>query len=147
MTTGIKQKVTKDQWDNELDKVLDILDSTINVQFELTNGRPLCIVVEHWKDRRSDAQNRFMWPILRAIGKAAGEPDEERVKRHMLTEWAGERFTEVMGKRQQIYPRTSKFTTKQMVNFIEFCMATAANEYGVTPPMPPDWEQYARGAK
>jgi len=147
MSTGIRQKVTQDQWENERERVIDVLDNTMGVQFKLAKGRPVSIVVEHYKEIRTDAQNRFMWPLLRAIGNAAGESDEERVKRHMLTAWAGERYEVVMGVKQQVYPRTHKFTVKQMVNFCEFLRAEAANTYGITPPVPGDYLEWARGAK
>ena len=39
MATGIRQKVTKDAWDSEPERVIASLADTLRVQFELTQGR------------------------------------------------------------------------------------------------------------
>ena len=145
--TGIQQTITKQQWDDDQGQVMSSLGDTIDSLLELSKGEPLLAVIDIKPRKRTDAQNRFMWPLIRAIGNAAGEPDEERTKRHLLTEWAGERFIEVMGRKQQAYPRTSQFKPKQMANFIEWLQAYAVNEYGIRPPMPADYETYAREAR
>ncbi len=144
MTEGAALRVFSEY---DAGRVLASVQELIDHGLLVSKGRPVIVRVAPAENRRTGAQNRYMWPLLRAIGTAAGEPDDEKVKEEMLTRWAGERHETHMGRRRQVYPKTSAFTVAQMVNFIEFCRAEAANTYGITPPMERGYEDYAAGAR
>ena len=146
MGTGIKQKVTKDQWENDRKRIVDSLDDTMRVQFELAQGRPVTIIVEHWKETRSNEQNKYMWEMVTQIGRHLGSDDKRLTLDFLLDECFGQHYADVAGKQVMRRPRTSKFTKAQMVKFISWCIAWSDQNAGPVM-MAPEWEQYAREAK
>ena len=92
-------------------------------------------------EARSDAQNDFLWPLIRQIGKHLGQPNEEITKNWLLVECYGEHYEDIGGRRVQKFPRTSKMSKKQMTQFLEFVLAYAA-EHGVPLMAPPGLEEY-----
>ena len=115
--SGIKQRVTKDQWADGIDNVLDTLDSTVNIMFELSKGYPIEISVDIAKNRRSSEQNALMWTLVRQINRNQcwGVTDENA--KNILT---AEAFGSKQVNGHEVYVSTSSLKAEQMSKLIDW---------------------------
>lgn len=127
MSTGIKQKVTQDQWENEREWVVDTLDSTMGVQFRLNNGHPVDVIVEHHKAKRSLEQNDKMQAMIRHINKNQGWGISQTNAKNIIT---AECFGSKVVNGHEIYCSTSELSTQQMSRLIEW-MQRYCDENGI----------------
>jgi hypothetical protein len=92
-------------------------------------------VCEH-RERRSDAQNRYLWGVCYAeLHRATGQESEDWHE-YMLGECYGWETVEMMG-RKKLRPmrRSSKMDRKEFAEYVEFIQRRAA-EHGIFIPDP-----------
>ena len=92
-------------------------------------------VCEH-RERRSDAQNRYLWGVCYAeLHRATGQEAEDWHE-YMLGECYGWETVEMMG-RKKLRPmrRSSKMDRKEFAEYVEFIQRRAA-EHGIFIPDP-----------
>ena len=94
------------------------------------------------QERRTSAQNRFMWEMFTQIGRHENAT-KEAVHDFLLDECFGERYEEVAGKQVLRRPKTSKFTQHLLAQFLDWCLKWAAENSGPVM-MPADYEQWSR---
>ena len=110
----------------------------------LDSGHSKLVLAPH-QPRRTSAQNDFMWPMVRQIGQFIGEDSERATLNMLLVQKYGERFKPVRGKVVQVYPQTSKFTKKQMCEFLDWMEKFARVDLNCPLKVPDGYEEYARG--
>jgi len=90
-----------------------------------------CVAISAYRKRRSDQQNRYLWGVAyKALAEATGQPADDWHE-YMLGEMHGWEEYELFGKRK-IRPlqRSSKMTTMEFMDFVEFIQSRAA-EHGI----------------
>jgi len=92
-------------------------------------------VCEH-RERRSDAQNRYLWGVCYAELQRATGQEAEDWHEYMLGECYGWETVEMMG-RKKLRPmrRSSKMDRKEFAEYVEFIQRRAA-EHGIFIPDP-----------
>ena len=101
-------------------------------------GQAVDIVVKVHKDRRSDRQNRWWWGIavpLIAHELGYDRHEHEAVHYALVAKCFGVHHDPVM---QQEIPnvRSSQLTTAQFSELMEWAVRWAAQEHGITVPLP-----------
>ena len=94
------------------------------------------VTIGRYAKRRSDQQNRYLWGVAyKALQDATGQPAEDW-HTYMLGEHFGWEEIELFGKKK-IRPqrRSSKLTTMEFMDFVEFIQRRAA-ENGLYIPDP-----------
>jgi len=89
-----------------------------------------------YRKRRSDQQNRYLWGVAyKALKDATGQPADDWHE-YFLGEHFGWETVELFGKKK-IRPiqRSSKLTTMEFMDFVDFIQSRAA-EYGIYIPDP-----------
>lgn len=92
-------------------------------------------VAEH-KERRSDAQNRYLWGVAYAeLARATGQPAEDWHE-YFLGEHYGWGTVEMLGRRKlRPVRRSSRLTKAEFAEHVEFIQSRAA-EHGIYIPDP-----------
>ena len=100
------------------------------------------ITIKRSSEKRSIPQNDLMWMWLTCIERETGTPKDDIYiyyckKFLMKTIQVGERL-------ERIYNTSSKLNTEQMTEFLNRIQADAAQELGITLPLPEDrfFEQF-----
>ena len=97
----------------------------------LPMARKWKITVDLYRKTRSDQQNRYLWGVAyKELQDATGQPAEDWHD-YMLGEYLGWEEYELFGKKK-IRPmkRSSKMTTMEFCDFVEFIQSRAA-EHGI----------------
>ena len=142
---GRSIKITQHAWEDDQSRVINTVEDLIDGEISRTD-KNLRLYVEPWEDKRTDAQNRFMWPMVREIGQHVGASDQAMLN-HLLDARYGKRTEVVCGVEMRVYPKTSEFTKPIMVDFLEFCKGWAAQEHGLSVMMPKDYGLWASEAR
>lgn len=100
------------------------------------------ITIKRASEKRSIPQNDLMWMWLACIERETGTPKDDVYMYYckkflMKTIQVGERL-------ERIYTTSSKLNTEQMTEFLNRIQADAAQEFGITLPLPEDrfFEQF-----
>lgn len=100
------------------------------------------ITIKRASEKRSIPQNDLMWMWLSCIERETGTPKDDVYMYYckkflMKTIQVGERL-------ERIYTTSSKLNTEQMTEFLNRIQADAAQELGITLPLPEDrfFEQF-----
>ena len=107
----------------------------------LANGT-YSITVKKVQEKRSIAQNDLMWMWLTCIENETGTPKEEvymyYCKKFLM------RTIKIGERQERIYMTSSKLNSEQMTEFLNKIQADAAQELGITLPLPTDrfFEQF-----
>ena len=114
--------------------------------YQTHNNQPLLLTAEVPSKKRTDAQNRYLWPMLREIAKAvqerSGEPcTAEDMHDYFLTRFIGMQSRWVFGEEIKTLPKTSDMQVPQLSYFIDRCMEWAADReiYAMQPSDYQDW--------
>ena len=97
---------------------------------------PVLVTVEKLS-RRSNDQNALMWSIVSQIADAAGV-DKNDLHAHLLVMRYGWQQTEWAGQVIQRRPKSSRFSSEQMSDFIHWLLEFAADK-GVKITTPDVW--------
>jgi len=107
----------------------------------LSNGT-YTITVKRQNEKRSIAQNDLMWMWLTCIEHETGTPKDEvymyYCKKFLM------RTIKIGDRQERIYMTSSKLNSEQMTEFLNKIQADAAQELGITLPLPTDrfFEQF-----
>ena len=107
----------------------------------LANGT-YTITVKRQNEKRSIAQNDLMWMWLTCIEHETGTPKDEvymyYCKKFLM------RTIKIGDRQERIYMTSSKLNSEQMTEFLNKIQADAAQELGITLPLPTDrfFEQF-----
>lgn len=100
------------------------------------------ITIKRASEKRSIPQNDLMWMWLTCIERETGTPKDDVYMYYckkflMKTIQVGEKW-------ERIYTTSSKLNTEQMTEFLNRIQADAAQELGITLPLPEDrfFEQF-----
>lgn len=100
------------------------------------------ITIKRASEKRSIPQNDLMWMWMTCIERETGTPKDDVYMYYckkflMKTIQVGERW-------ERIYTTSSKLNTEQMTEFLNRIQADAAQELGITMPLPEDrfFEQF-----
>jgi hypothetical protein len=98
----------------------------------LSTEKAWSLVIEEYKPKRSENQNRYLWGVCYAeLLKVLPGWDAEDVHEYMLGEWSGWETIEGMGrKRLRPLRRSSKLNKQEFADFVAFVQKKAA-EHGV----------------
>ena len=99
---------------------------------------PVLVTVEKLS-RRSNDQNALMWSVVSQIADAAGV-DKNDLHAHLLVMRYGWQQTEWAGQVIQRRPKSSKFSSEQMSDFIHWLLEFAADK-GVKITTPDYWNE------
>ena len=115
-----------------------------------THTEPLVITAQTQDRKRTSAQNRYLWPMLRDIAKTLQErTGEEFTAEYMhdyfLTKFIGMQSRWVLGEEIKTLPKTSEMHVKQLSYFIDRCMEWAT-EKEIYPMQPADYQDWAANA-
>lgn len=130
----LMQRITPDMSDKDADAQLRHI---LGVARKMHPGED--IIFEIKPAKRTLDQNALAHKWIRHIGQQLGCDDENIAKQWLLTECYGEHYRELNGRKMQVYPRTSKFSKKQMQNWLNWLeMYAGAN--GIHLPAAPGME-------
>jgi hypothetical protein len=114
---------------------LDYLFSTLrNGRYEMT--------IKRSSERRTVSQNDLMWMWMACIERETGTPKDEvymyYCKKFLM------RTIKIGERQERIYMTSSKLNSEQMTEFLNKIQADAAQELGITLPLPTDrfFEQF-----
>ena len=109
----------------------------------LPDGHSWVVEVKRYAKKRSDQQNRYLWGVVyAAFAKSLPGWDAEDIHDYLLGECFGWETIEGMGrKRLKPIKRSSKLSTTEFGDYVDFCIRKGA-EHGIYVP-PPDLEQPA----
>ena len=93
------------------------------------------------EEPRTLDQNAYLWEMMTQIGKHCGA-DAETTCYYLLDECYGQRKEVVNGREVWKRARTSRFSKRVMRDFLEWCLAWAA-EHGAPVMMPPEYNDWA----
>ncbi len=98
----------------------------------LSTGKAWDIVIEEYKPKRSEQQNRYLWGVCYAeLMKVLPGWDAEDIHEYMLGEHFGWETIEGMGrKRLRPLRRSSRLNKQEFADFVAFVQKKAA-EHGV----------------
>jgi hypothetical protein len=107
----------------------------------LPTGFKWKVTITRYRRQRSDNQNRYLWGVAyKALKDATGQPAEDWHD-YMLGEHFGWEEYDLFGKKK-IRPRnrSSKLTTMEFMDFVNFIQMRAA-EHGIYIPDPNEGDQ------
>jgi hypothetical protein len=106
----------------------------------LPMARKWRVEISLYRKRRSDAQNRYLWGIAyKALKDATGQPADDWHE-YFLGEHFGWEAVEMFGKKKlRPLNRSSKLTTMEFMDFVDFIQMRAA-EHNVYIPDPNESE-------
>ena len=143
---GEQHTITQMRWEQDQAVVLQSISMEIDRKLAQHPGEALAWSLSKLERHRTNAQNDFMWPMIRQIANAVGA-SEQSMKMELLSEVYGVKLENRNGKEYKLYPQTSKFTVKQMHHFIERSMAYASTVHGVSVMLAPDYKDWAARAE
>ena len=114
------------------------------------NSEPLVITAQTKPKKRTDAQNRFLWPMLREIARVLQERSGEEftaddMHDYFLARFIGMEHRLVLGERIPTLPKTSEMHVKQLSYFIDRIMEWCADK-DIYPMQPADYQDWAANA-
>lgn len=103
---------------------------------------PVEIIVQRWKEKRTEQQNRYLWGVVYAtIFQATGQEAEDWHE-YFLGEFFGWEERELFGrKRLKPRERSSKQLKARFSEYIEFIAARCADQGIIIPPPNHDFPQ------
>lgn len=111
-------------------------DQELAYLFSTLQNGTYTITIKKVTEKRSIAQNDLMWMWMACIERETGTPKDEvymyYCKKFLMR-------TVTIGSRQErIYMTSSKLSTLEMTTFLNQIQADAAQELGITLPLPQD---------
>lgn len=111
-------------------------DQELAYLFSTLQNGTYSITIKKVTEKRSIAQNDLMWMWMACIERETGTPKDEvymyYCKKFLMR-------TVTIGSRQErIYMTSSKLSTLEMTTFLNQIQADAAQELGITLPLPQD---------
>lgn len=85
------------------------------------------VIIEPYKEKRSNAQNRFYWSYIRIMSRHFGMEDDE-LHEVLCAEFLGVKQVQFRGREYTVRKSSAKLTKKEFTEFLEKVMAMAANE-------------------
>ena len=131
---GLSQRVPSEATDAD---IASQLLSMVRIARKSAPGED--IIFEIKPAKRSADQNALAHVWIRHIGQQLGCDDETVAKQWLLTECYGEHYRELNGRKMQVYPRTSKFSKKQMQQWLDW-LDNYAGANGIHLPAAPGME-------
>jgi len=142
---GEQHIITQILWERDQSAVLKSIE--LEIDRKMASGEhPLDWKCSKHERHRTNAQNSYMWPMIRQIANACGA-SEQAMKMELLEEVYKCKIETLHGVERKLYPQTSKFTVKQMHHFIERSMAYASTVHGVSVMLAPDYKDWAARAE
>jgi len=118
----------------------------------LEDGKPQLVTVSPLHEaRRTDAQNRFMWPMMQQIADGMNAVQQqadalitkEHVKVYLVRKYFGVDRREIDGEPVVIEKSTAKMSRSEMIYLIDSAMAWAADR-GFAVMVPKEYQEWAR---
>ena len=115
-----------------------------------TTDRPLEVTIGENEPRRTDAQNRYFWPMCQQIADSLNSVQQDGTifnKQDIHDRLVAERYgyveKAIAGMVVPQLPKTSRMDKAQMTDLIEWSLKWAA-DLGFTVMMPADYSDWAR---
>ena len=116
-------------------------DIAVSAIMELTmSGKKAKVSVGEWHDTRSNQQNAYLWGVVypKILQHLQGW-DADDVHEFVLGEWSGWETVEGFGKKRlRPLKRSSKLTTVEFMDFVQYIQRTMA-ERGIDIPSPNEY--------